>query len=344
MIRVLYADAAFRGDPDLEREEAGEGAEIEVYRVGAATPIPETSWAAADAVIMTRMSFGAPELARAPRCRIVVRMGVGYDTVDLAACGRRGVAVCNVPDYGTTDVADHAIAMMLTLARGTACYDAALRADPKGGWRYDAAPTVRRLRGLTFGVIGLGAIGTAAALRAQAFGMAVRFYDPYILPGRDLALGCVREETLVGLLGVADVVSIHAPLTDDTRRMIDAHAVAAMRPGAILVNAARGPIVDTAAVCEGLRSGRLSGVALDVLPKEPLDLADPLVAAWRADETWIRGRVILSPHAAFYSAASLIDQRRKSLATALAYLRSGVLRNCVNLAYLERAGAAPRGG
>jgi len=118
--------------------------------------------------------------------------------------------------------------------------------------------------------------------------------------------------------------------------MIDGRAVAAMKPGAFLVNAARGPIVDTEAVLAGLKSGRLGGVGLDVLPKEPLDLGDPLIAAWHANEPWIRGRVLLSPHAAFYSTASFVDQRRKSIETALQYLRDGILVNCVNAALLRR--------
>jgi lactate dehydrogenase-like 2-hydroxyacid dehydrogenase len=336
MIRVLYADASFRDDPEIEREVAGEGVEIEVHRIGAGTTISAESWAAADAVIITRRDFREAELRAAPRCRIVVRMGVGYDTVDLEACGRRGVVVANVPDYGTTDVADHAIAMLLTLARGTARYDAALRAGLAAAWRYDVNPTARRLRGLTCGIIGLGAIGTAAALRAQAFGMQVRFYDPYILPGRDLALGVRREASIAALFAASDVVSIHAPLTDETRRMINARSVEQMRPGTLLINAARGPIVDTASVLDGLRSGRIGGVGLDVLPKEPLDLSDPLVAAWHKDEEWIRGRVLLSPHSAFYSAAAFEDQRRKSIETALLYLRDGIVRNCVNAEYLKR--------
>jgi phosphoglycerate dehydrogenase-like enzyme len=336
MIRVLYPDAAFRGDPDIERIAGGTDTEIEVHRIRDGSVISAESWANCDAVIMTRMNFGEAELQKAPRCRIVVRMGVGYDTVDLEACGRRGVAVCNVPDYGTTDVADHAIAMMMTLARGTACYNEVLRGELAAGWRYDAPPTVRRLRGLTCGIVGLGAIGTAAALRAKAFGMEVRFYDPYILPGRDAALGCEREMSFQRLLAVSDVLTIHAPLTDETRKMIDAPAVAAMKEGAILINAARGPIVDTAAVLDGLRSGRIAGVGLDVLPKEPLDLSDPLVAAWHANQPWIRGRVILSPHAAFYSTASFADQRRKSIETALRYLRDGTLVNCVNAVDLQR--------
>jgi D-3-phosphoglycerate dehydrogenase/C-terminal binding protein len=166
--------------------------------------------------------------------------------------------------------------------------------------------------------------------------MNVRFYDPYILPGRDIALGFERDLTLEALLRVCDVITIHAPLTPETHKMIDARTVAQMKPGVLLINAARGPIVDTAAVCEGVKSGKIAGVGLDVLPKEPIDLSDPLIAAWHADESWIHGRVILSPHAAFYSEASFEDQRRKSIETAVQYLRDGLLRNCVNAQYLKR--------
>jgi phosphoglycerate dehydrogenase-like enzyme len=241
-----------------------------------------------------------------------------------------------VPDYGTTEVADSAIALMLTFARGTAALDTALRADLKTGWTHVHNVTARRLRGACYGVIGLGRIGTASALRARAFGMDIAFYDPWLPNGAELAFGFTRARTLHELLARADVVTIHSPLNDSTRKLIDAAAVAAMKPGAYLINTARGPICDTAALVEGLKSGKLGAVALDVLPKEPATPADPLVAAWQANEPWIRGRVLLTPHAAFYSANSLADLRRKAIETAFYYLRDGTLANCVNAEYLKK--------
>src|SRR4051812_30384634 len=139
--------------------------------------------AAADGVINATAVHDIGPVAQYPRCRIVVRMGVGYDNLDLAAWGARGVPVCNVPDYGTTEVADHAIALMLSLVRGTAVYATAIAADPVRGWDWGAAPLVRRLRGSSFGVLGLGRIGLAAALRARGFGMEIVFYDPYAPSG-----------------------------------------------------------------------------------------------------------------------------------------------------------------
>ena len=198
------------------------------------------------------------------------------------------------------------------------------------------------VRGIAFdGGAGIAAccdirIGTAAALRARAFGMQVAFYDPSLPNGAELAFGFTRALTLAGLLGLADVVTIHAPLNDATRAMIDASAVAAMKPGAYLINTARGPICDTAALLEGLKSGKLAAVGLDVLPHEPATLNDPLVAAWRANEPWIRGRMLLNPHAGFFSPDAFVDLRRKAIETAYYYLRDGKLANCVNAEFLKQ--------
>jgi D-3-phosphoglycerate dehydrogenase/C-terminal binding protein len=165
--------------------------------------------------------------------------------------------------------------------------------------------------------------------------MNVAFYDPVLPNGTELSFGFKRAATLKELLGLADVVSIHTPLTTETRSMINASAVAAMKPGAYVINTARGPICDTSALLDGLKSGKLAAVGLDVLPKEPPAAhPDPLVAAWQADEPWIRGRMLLNPHSGFYSPASFVDLARKSIETAYFYLRDGKLQNCVNAEYL----------
>src|SRR6185503_13569760 len=155
----------------------------------------------------------------------------------------------------------------------------------------------------------LGRIGTASALRARAFGMNVAFYDPHLPNGAELSFGFTRARSLEELLKLADVVTIHAPLNEETRALINRSAVDAMKKGAFLINTARGPICDTSALLEGLRSGKLGAVGLDVLPREPANTDDPLVAAWQANEPALRGRLILNPHAAFYSPDSLVDLR-----------------------------------
>jgi D-3-phosphoglycerate dehydrogenase/C-terminal binding protein len=164
--------------------------------------------------------------------------------------------------------------------------------------------------------------------------MEVAFYDPWRPNGAELSFGFKRARTLNELLGLADVISIHSPLTNETRKLIDAAAVSRMREGAYLINTARGEICDTSALLEGLRSGKLAAVGLDVLPSEPASPDDPLVDAWYANEPWIRGRMLLNPHSAFYSPDSLVDLRRKAIETAMGYLRDGAMANCVNAEYL----------
>ena len=283
------------------------------------------------------INYSATEpLGHAPetftRCRIAVRAGVGFDNLDLVRWGARGVPVCNVPDYGTTEVADHAIALMLSLARGIATYQEALLHNQP--WSYASAPLVRRLRGAVFGIVGLGRIGLATARRAAAFGMHVVFFDPYLSSGTDLAVGFERVATLHGLVAQADVLSVHTPLNAETRNLLNSDVLAAAKRGLIVVNTARGPIIDLDALTEALRLGRIGGAALDVLPVEPADPAHPLIVAWRAGEDWVRGRLVLSPHAAFYSPASEEDLRRKSVQTVLGLLQDGRLLNCVNATVL----------
>jgi lactate dehydrogenase-like 2-hydroxyacid dehydrogenase len=276
------------------------------------------------------------EPADYPSVRAVLRSGVGADAVRAEAWGAAGVPVFNVPDYGTSEVADHAIALMLALTRGTATYDALLRADPHANWSALHAPVVRRLRGAVFGVVGLGRIGLAAAQRARAFGMRIAYHDPFRPPGLEIALEAERCESLAALMARADILSLHCPGEPELRGLIGREALAAAKPGLVLINTARGLLVDLDALHEAMRDGRVAAAGLDVLPREPDDVAHPLIAAWRAGEAWIAGRLTLSPHAAFYSPAALEDMRRKSLTILLDYLDSGDARWCVNAHTLKR--------
>lgn len=340
-MRILIPDAIYEGEPSVERAAAPPGTVIDVFRGHDPAIVPDELWRSCDAVIVWHiMPIDAAMAARLDRCRIVVRAGVGFDRIDLAAFAARGIPVCNCPDYGTTDVADHAIALYLSLARGIAYFQDALRADPVRGWRWEAPPLIGRVRGRTFGVIGMGRIGTAAARRARALDMPVLFYDPYVPPGQELALGFERTWKLEELLERADVLSLHAPLTDETRRMIDGAALARMRERAILINTARGDIVDVDALCEALESERLGGAGIDVLPEEPPDPRHKLIRAFRERAPWLAGRLVLSPHAAFYSDAGMLDLRRKPVETVVAYLRDGRLLNCVNPHLLAQVGTS----
>lgn len=270
-----------------------------------------------------------------PKARIAVRSGVGFDNIDTAGWGARKIPACNVPDYGTTEVADHAIALMLALTRGTSTYAGELSGNGANGWHFSKAPLVRRHKGATFGIVGLGRIGLATARRAAAFDMKIVFYDPHLLSGVDLSTGYKRVHSLEELMARADVVSIHTPLSDETRKLLGEAAFAAAKPGLVLVNTARGPIVELDALEVAMRRGIVAGAGLDVLPSEPGDVDHPLLAAWRRREAWIANRLIITPHAAFYSPASMRDLRLKSIEVVHAYLAEGRLTNCVNAELLK---------
>lgn len=343
MTRIAIIDPQFDGSPDIEIEEAGADTEFAILRPGY-DPVDPKDLDGADAVVNCRSRHYLPAelIAGMKTVKVVVQAGVGFNHIDLDACAARGIPVCNTPDYGTMEVADHAIGLMLALSRGIPTYAERLwTRDDAWGTHALPLPPVRRLSTRTFGVVGLGRIGTAAALRAKAFGMRIAFHDPYLPEGTELALGFSRAATLEALLGEADIVSVHCPLTPQTMQIIDDAAIAAMKPGAVLINTSRGGTIDLDAVERGLRSGKLNAAGLDVLPKEPLDRSHPLIAAWGAREPWLDGRLIITPHAAFYSPEGLADMRRLSTRAVMGFLTEGRLRSCVNLKELARHGHHP---
>lgn len=302
----------------------------------AATLDPKIA-ATVDAVINHSPTLNVPLPPTAfTKARIAVRSGVGFDNIDTVGWGARSIPACNVPDYGTTEVADHALALMLALTRGTSTYPAEIGANGVAGWHFTKAPLIRRHKNATFGIVGLGRIGLAAARRAAAFDMKVVFYDPHLLSGVDLSTGYERVHSLAELMGRSDVVSVHAPLSAETKGLLGTQAFAAAKPGLIVINTARGPIVDISALEAAMRKGVVVGAGLDVLPNEPGDLDHPLFKAWRAGEAWIKDRLIATPHAAFYSPASMVDLRLKSIEVIHAFLTEGRLTNCVNREYLKR--------
>lgn len=272
----------------------------------------------ADAIIIWHnMPMTARGIAKLTHCRAIIRNGVGYDSVDVSAARERGIAVCNVPDYGTEEVADHAIALALALCRQLFPLDAEAKAL---GWNIKVGPRLRRLGTLTFGVVGLGRIGTAAALRAKALGFRVVFHDPYLPNGADKAVGLARVRTLEDLLVETDVLSLHCPLNEETRHLISERELALLKPGAFVVNTARGGIIKKAAILAALREGRLAGAGLDVIEDEPL----------RTEAEAATPNLIATCHAAFCSVESKIEMRSTSARIALAAVTGLPLENVVN--------------
>jgi C-terminal binding protein len=255
-------------------------------------------------------------LSRMRRGTVVVRNGVGFDNVDVAAATKLGILVCNVPDYGTEEVADHTMALMLALLRGL---PDALADVAAGNWSWRVCAANRRLRELSLGIIGCGRIGTAVALRAKAFGLQIGFYDPYVSAGYEKALAVCRFSDLNSLLEQSDIVTLHVPLTADTFHLIAAMELARMKPGSFLINTARGPMVHERALAEALRNGRLAGAALDVIEKEPSV----------GEELRLQKKCLITPHCAFYSQQSLTELREKSAMIIRDVLNGKPARNVV---------------
>ena len=268
-------------------------------------------------------------IERLKNCKIIVRPGVGYDGVDIAAARELGIPVCNVPDYGTEEVADSAIGMALSLARGTHFLNSRLKRSI-GEWNVDQATPIRRLRNRVFAIIGCGRIGTATALRAKSCGFDVRFFDPYVPDGLDKALGITRTFDMDDLLTRSHIVSLHTPLTEETRNLIGTKEIASMPPGSFLINTSRGGVVDTEAVVKALSAGHLAGAGIDVLEQEPPAPDSPVITAWRDPEHPAHDRLLLNPHTAFYCEEGAGEFRTKGAAEVLRALRGEPLRNVVN--------------
>jgi len=271
----------------------------------------------ADGVLNLRYDVDRELVERMDDCRIVARYGIGVDNVDLEAATERGVYVTNVPEYCQEEVATHALSLLLSLSRGVTRYDDSVAA---GEWDRDVATPIHRLSTRTLGIVGFGAIGRAVADRASALGFDIVASDPFV----DAETAAEHGAELTDyeeLLGRADAVTVHSPLTEDTRGMFDATAFERMTDSAVLVNVARGPIVDGDALRDALAAGEIAGAALDVFPDEPPAADDPL----RDHE-----RVVTTPHVAWYSEEANAERRRRAAENVRAALEGDRPENVVN--------------
>ena len=245
----------------------------------------------------------------------IVCASVGYNHVDLAAASAVGITVCNVPDYGTDEVADHALSLLLWCLRKLGS-NAPTIGDPATFWMNRTVP-IRRLSECTLALLGFGRIGQAVARRAEAFGLRVRWYDPYVPRGQEKVTRTSRVESLPELMHDADALSIHCHLSAETHGLVNGDTLAYLPSHAIVVNTARGPIIVEDALLTALRNGRLRGAALDVLEQEPPDQS-PLFAAYMRGEL---PQVLISPHVAWYSEGSSVERKRKAAIEAGRLLR-----------------------
>lgn len=260
-------------------------------------------------------------LDKFPKIKGVVRYGVGYDNIDLEEIKKRDVVFCNTPDYGTDEVSDTSLAMMLSLLRGVFSYDILSR-NYKDTWQENTNNNLRRLSSQTLGVIGAGRIGTALMLKTKALGMNIIFYDPYKDSGYEKSIGVRRTYKLNELLSQADVVSIHAPLTRETNALVDFSFIESMKQGSVLINTARGEIIkDLDLIYKALKSNKLYAVALDVLPDEP-PFECKLINAWRNNDKNLSHRIIINPHTSYFTQESFIEMRVKASENAMRILKN----------------------
>ena len=302
-MKVLYTDPI--GDLSIEHEV-----------LGSALATDQNAPEEISVLVVHQQQVNSEYLDQFPRLKGIIRLGVGYDKIDLKACQQRQIEVTNIPDYCRSEVADTTLAMILNLVRGLDELAFRLRQEPEH-WQKHTLSRVRRSSKLTLGIIGAGRIGSAVIERAKAFGFRCQYYDPWV----ESCQGAERILTLADLLLQADIVSLHVPLNEDTTGMVDTHFIHGMKKGALFVNTARGKLIDDEnVVLQALKIDHLAGVALDVLLVEP-PAQEPLISAWLSKDSWLQGRLILSPHNAFFAAEGIVELRQKALHEAQRKLR-----------------------
>jgi len=298
---------------------------------------------AVGALMWHTINLTKDDLEKFKALKIIVRIGSGIDNVDSKSAGELGIAVCNVPGYGVEEVADTSMCLILNLYRRTywlaqMVHDGKKFTGPEQV--REAAQGCARIRGDTLGIVGLGRIGSAVALRAKAFGFNVTFYDPYLPDGIEKSLGLTRVYTLQELLYQSDCVSLNCTLNEHNHHLINEFTIKQMRPGAFLVNTARGSLIDEQALAVALKDGRIRAAALDVHENEP---HNPYAAPGHLKDA---PNLICTPHAAYYSDASS-NELREMAATEIRRAITGripdVLRNCVNKEYFVAPPALPLG-
>ena len=314
--RVLVTDHGF---PNLDHEKrilTAAGAELVV----AQCKTPEEVTAAAkdaDALLVQWATVNAAVIAGLTRCKVIVRYGIGVDNVDLAAAKAKGIAVCNVPDYGVREVAEHAVALALALARQLPSIDRRLRG---GTWKITPDRPMPALHDSTFATAGFGRIARAAHEMMRGFGGQRIAYDPYVTKEAMAAAGVAKVE-LDALFAQADILSLHLPMTPETKHFVSAARLTQMRKTAIVVNTARGPLVDTVALAAALQAGTIAGAGIDVYEKEPIEKDHPLLGCPGA---------LLTSHVAWYSESSIPRLQQLAAEEVVRGLRGEPLKNQVN--------------
>lgn len=314
---VVVTDHDF-DDLAIERSVLGDIAELRELSAGAGdVALRGEDLTEVDGVINLRAELDASAIAAMDDCRVIARYGIGVDNIDVDAATERGIYVTNVPEYCIEEVSSHAIALIMALSRQVPAYDRSVEA---GAWDREVGMPIHRFSTQTVGVVGFGAIGRAVGAKAAALGSTVLASDPFLEPS-DIN---DQEATLVEfgkLLENSDYVTVHSPLTEETRGMFDAKAFRRMKSGAHFVNVARGPIVEHDALLAALENDEIAGAGLDVFPEEPPGPDDPLGT---------HENVVATPHVAWYSEEANKERRRSAAEAVFAVLSGSEPENAVN--------------
>jgi D-3-phosphoglycerate dehydrogenase len=319
---VAVADSVFPNLDPATQVLSAIGAELKL----AADSSPESVMkvaADADAVLVTYAKINAEMIRQMKKVRIISRFGIGVDNVDLDAATQKGIVVTKVPDYCIDEVSDHAMALLLAAVRKIPLANDQVHS---GTWKMPNVVPIHRLRGSVLGLVGFGRIPQLVAPKAKSFGMRVVASDPYV-PGEVFKSLGVEKVEFADLLKISDYVSIHSPLTPETKGLFNADAFGKMKKGSYVVNTARGPIVDEAALAAAIDSGQIAGAALDVMTSEP-PTGSPLVG---------KRNVIITPHTSFYSEESLVELQTKASQEVANVLTGKAPRNPVNQVAAQKA-------
>jgi len=326
----------YASDADIERQIIGDAGEVIQFNAKNEDELPNSIEGLDGAMVWHYINVSQKTLDKLKKCKVLVRIGVGYDSVDFRYAGSIGLPVVNIPDYGTNDVADHAFSLLLTVCRRIAVYNDALMAEPALNWNPEIGRNIHRFTGRTMGIVGMGRIGTAMAQRAKAFGMNVAFYDPYLPDGYDKTYQASRIDNINELFAISNYISVHIPANEETKGLINEKIIRSSKRGLTLINTARGVVVSLDAVYDGLKDGLLDNFAADVLENEPPSKNHKLIKAYSNKEDWLYGRVVLTPHSAFYAAESVNEMRVKAARQMLNAVQNVPLRNCVNAEFLVK--------
>lgn len=317
--KVVVVDTKF---PSYDRERAilePLGAVVETHHCRTPAEVLEVA-AQADILLVSAVPIDATTITGLKRCRGIIRYGVGYDIVDVAAATASGIPVVNVPDYCTEEVADHTLALILASIRKL---PQVARSISQGLWGAVAARPVHAPRGRKLGLLGVGRIGGAVVQRARPFGFAIQAHDPYLSDDDFRELG-ITSVSFNDLLASSDVLSVHLPMTKETRHVIGTSSLARMKPEAFLINVSRGGLVDESALIDALDNGRIAGAALDVFEREPLEVNSPLLSV---------ENLIVTSHCAWYSEDALARLQEFAAFEAARLLRGESPKHAVNGAW-----------